>query len=86
MGKIPGGEKGLGEYSWWEMFRGGNNRGGTFLGEFSGGEFAGHRFCPPLGEYGNIMARNVVVVFIGTILVPHCFKNITKKNAKNIAV
>ena len=41
-GENSGGEKVGVEYSWWGMFRVGNNRGGTFRGEFSGGEFAGH--------------------------------------------
>ena len=42
VGKIPGGEKVGGDYSWWGMFRGVNNRGGMFRGEF-----AGHRLMYP---------------------------------------
>ena len=48
VGENAGRKKVMGESVWWGMFRAGNNRGETFRGEFSGGEYSSHQKTLPL--------------------------------------
>ena len=48
----------MGESVWWGMFRAGNNRGETFRGEFSGGEYSSHQ------KNSSVISGNLVNIYI----------------------